>query len=259
VILAAPSLSPTEESFDMPKLTMRRFRHRLLALGVVLALLGAVAFAGPAGATAHGATPTVPAGTPGEAAIPATPVGEQLAWVLAQLNGGAATLTEAELAARFTPEFLAGFPFTLLDLLRETAAQYAPVVVTGFPFPPTPTGAVATVDLATGEPAAVYLTVEPATPHRITRLDLNEAPAPIGPTGRRVAIGERALYLDCQGTGGPTVVLEGGTAADWAAVQPAVAGATRVCSYDRPDSPGGRSDPTPRGRRRRSSTTCGLC
>jgi pimeloyl-ACP methyl ester carboxylesterase len=40
-------------------------------------------------------------------------------------------------------------------------------------------------------------------------------------------------------------VLEGGITSDWAAVQPAVAGFTRVCSYDRPDSPASRSDPTP--------------
>ena len=95
------------------------------------------------------------------------------------------------------------------------------------------------------ERGAAYLTVEPSPPHRITRLDLAEAPAPPSPTGRRVDIGGRALYLDCTGDGGPTVVLEGGIASDWAAVQPFVAGFTRVCSYDRPDSPGSYSDPTP--------------
>lgn len=190
-----------------------------------------------------GARDATPAATP--VAMPPTPVGDQLGWVLAQLNGGAAALTEAEVAAHFTPEFLVGFPIPLLDLLRDTAAQYAPVTVIGLPFPPTATGAVATVDLATGERAAVYLTVEPAPPHSITRLDLSEAPAPASPTGRRVTIGARALYLDCRGNGGPTVVLEGGITSDWAAVQPEVAMDTRVCSYDRPDSPGSRSDPTP--------------
>ena len=190
-------------------------------------------------------------GTPGASAppveLPTSPVGEQLAWVLAQLNGGAATLTEAELTAHFAPAYLTNvLPApVLLDLLQQTAAQYAPVTVAGFAFPPTATGAVALVTLATGEDGAAYLTIEPIPPHRITRLDLTEAPAPPSLTGRRVDIGGRALYLDCTGGGSPTVVLEGGISSDWAAVQPAVAGFARVCSYDRPDSPGSRSDPTP--------------
>jgi pimeloyl-ACP methyl ester carboxylesterase len=198
--------------------------------------------------TPEGDTATMPAtgaATPIPGAPPTTPVGDQLAWILGQLNDGAMTLTEADLANHFSPEFLAGFPFPLLDLLRETATQYAPVTVTGFPFPPTPMAAVALVDLVTGEHAAIYLTVEAAPPHCITRLDISEAPGPASATGHRIDIGDRALYLDCQGTGGPTVVLEGGISSDWAAVQPAVAESGRVCSYDRPDSPGSRSDPTP--------------
>jgi pimeloyl-ACP methyl ester carboxylesterase len=58
--------------------------------------------------------------------------------------------------------------------------------------------------------------------------------------------GGRRMYLECQGSGGPTVVLEAGygnTGRIWAdtlpdlpspAVLPAVAGFTRVCAYDRP-------------------------
>ncbi|MGV1036266.1 MAG: alpha/beta fold hydrolase [Candidatus Nanopelagicales bacterium] len=58
----------------------------------------------------------------------------------------------------------------------------------------------------------------------------------------------RSIYLECRGSGGPTVVLVaglGGRADDWMAttanpsspagsVFPAVAGFTRVCAYDRP-------------------------
>jgi pimeloyl-ACP methyl ester carboxylesterase len=189
---------------------------------------------------------TILTGTP-IASIPATPVGEQLTWLLAQLNGGAATLTEAEVTAHFAPEFLANvLPApVLLDLLRQTATQYGPISFTGFAFPPTTTGAAALVALATSERGAAYLTIEPTPPHRITRLDLAEAPAPPSPTGRRIVIGDRALYLDCTGRGAPTVVLEGGITSDWAEVQPTVAEFARVCTYDRPDSPGSRSDPTP--------------
>jgi pimeloyl-ACP methyl ester carboxylesterase len=179
--------------------------------------------------------------------IPASPVGDQLAWVLAQINGAAATLTEDNITARFAPSFLTRFlpAPVLLDLLRQTAAQYAPVTFLGFAFPATASGTVALVELATGEHAAIYVTVEPDQPHRITRLDLSEAPAPPSPTGRRLDIDGRALYIDCTGSGSPTVVLEGGIASDWTTVQSGVTEFARVCSYDRPDSPGSRSDPTP--------------
>lgn len=75
--------------------------------------------------------------------------------------------------------------------------------------------------------------------------------------------GRRTLYIECSGTGSPTVVLEAGsgnTARVWhahepgrPAIFPAVARFTRVCAYDRPGTvwPGGegqrksfsRSDP----------------
>jgi pimeloyl-ACP methyl ester carboxylesterase len=48
--------------------------------------------------------------------------------------------------------------------------------------------------------------------------------------------GGRSLYLRCQGTGRPTVVLEagfGGNATNWQVVQPQIARTTRTCSYDR--------------------------
>jgi len=71
--------------------------------------------------------------------------------------------------------------------------------------------------------------------------------------------GGHKIYLKCQGTGSPTVVLVGGlraSADDWSvvdksapAVFPGVAKFTRVCAYDRPGTPVGekpsRSDPVP--------------
>ena len=75
-----------------------------------------------------------------------------------------------------------------------------------------------------------------------------------------VDIGGRRLYLECQGTGSPTVVLEAGGSARgdyWTRdfqepagrrqmVLPAVAGFTRVCAYDRAGY--GQSDPGPEPR-----------
>jgi pimeloyl-ACP methyl ester carboxylesterase len=62
-----------------------------------------------------------------------------------------------------------------------------------------------------------------------------------------VDIGGRRLHVSCTGTGSPTVILEAGlgdSAETWKAVQPAVAGFTRVCAYDRANK--GTSDPDPR-------------
>jgi len=59
---------------------------------------------------------------------------------------------------------------------------------------------------------------------------------PYDAQGERFDIGDRSLYLDCRGTGQPTVVLEAGSGADsstWSAVIDALAATTRTCAYDR--------------------------
>jgi pimeloyl-ACP methyl ester carboxylesterase len=77
----------------------------------------------------------------------------------------------------------------------------------------------------------------------------------LGDAGRLVAIeGGRRLYLECKGSGAPTVVLVAGlkgSAEEWTAtgIVAAIARVTRVCAYDRPGTPVGekpsRSDPAP--------------
>jgi pimeloyl-ACP methyl ester carboxylesterase len=56
-------------------------------------------------------------------------------------------------------------------------------------------------------------------------------------TSRLVTLGGgRTLFLDCVGSGSPTVVLEAGFGAgtrDWEAVQPTLGETTRTCAYDR--------------------------
>ena len=72
------------------------------------------------------------------------------------------------------------------------------------------------------------------------------AGATVQPSGQRVDIGGYALYIQCQGRGSPTVLLDaglGGAAIDWTRVQNGLAADTRVCAYDRAGY--GESDPGP--------------
>lgn len=61
------------------------------------------------------------------------------------------------------------------------------------------------------------------------------APRPTLP-GDKIDVGGYNLYLDCKGTGSPTVILESGLEGDvvtWKSVHPELAKFTRVCRYDR--------------------------
>ena len=61
-----------------------------------------------------------------------------------------------------------------------------------------------------------------------------------------IDVGGYQLFLRCTGRGSPTVVLDAALGTDsstWSTVQPAVAGFTRVCSYDRAGR--GQSHPAP--------------
>ena len=79
-----------------------------------------------------------------------------------------------------------------------------------------------------GQKAKVQHVATGTTPH--------PAPAIVG-SGRLVGIGSgRSLYLDCVGSGSPTVVLEagfGGNTGNWRDVQPQIGRTTRTCAYDR--------------------------
>lgn len=61
--------------------------------------------------------------------------------------------------------------------------------------------------------------------------------SPVVVEGRLVPIGGgRSLFIDCVGSGRPTVVLEagfGGDTRNWATVQPEIGRTTRTCAYDR--------------------------
>ena len=62
--------------------------------------------------------------------------------------------------------------------------------------------------------------------------------------GSKVDIGGRSLFVDCRGSGSPTVILEAGLASDtsaWDDVIDRIAETTQVCAYDRANN--GQSDP----------------
>jgi pimeloyl-ACP methyl ester carboxylesterase len=61
-----------------------------------------------------------------------------------------------------------------------------------------------------------------------------------------VDIGGRRLYMQCEGTGAPVVILQaglGGDSTSWDHIRPAIAAKTTVCSYDRAGH--GHSDDAP--------------
>ena len=83
-----------------------------------------------------------------------------------------------------------------------------------------------------------------------TRISIvvSRGPEPPAPTLERrlVDVGGYKLYLECIGTGTPTVILESGAnGTDWSFVEPSVASFTRVCAYDRAGT--GSSEPRPAG------------
>ena len=187
------------------------------------------------------------------AEIPATPVGQQVAWALAQLNSDAVSLTEADVNARFSPEFLAVVmpaPDIVASLVR-TAAERGPFTFAGFAYPPTATTAIALIETKTGERGSLRIKVDGGTPARIIGFEVSEAPPVIEAAGRysgRFDIGGRELFLHCTGSGSPAVVFQGGLTTDWVEVQNRVTEFTRACSYDPANGLWGRSDtaPTPR-------------
>lgn len=197
-------------------------RKPLLMLMAVLAMVLTAVGAIPAGLSRHSAHAAT--GPPSATQIPDTPIGAQLGWVLGVINHDAGRLTEADLAAHFTPEVFAFSPQDLLVTDFRQMAMLGPIELQGFTRPPTATQANALLVGAGGQSFILPIAVEAAAPHRITGLGLGPVSSPAGVEIQPFAgagadpgrvdglfdIGGRQLYLTCRGTGGPTVVLESG-------------------------------------------------
>ena len=184
--------------------------------------------------------------------LPESPVGRQMRWVLAQVAGGAETLTPAEVERHVDPAMLAFFSAEqIVATFRETLTAYGKATFVGFAYPPRREQAVALADTKAFR-AAVPVGVS-STTGLIDDLSFTEAPPMIVPRGRHsgwFTVQGRQLFLRCTGHGAPTVVFENGLTTDWYDIQNRLAGSTRVCSYDPASQNGalGRSDPaaTPR-------------
>jgi pimeloyl-ACP methyl ester carboxylesterase len=185
-----------------------------------------------------------------KALLPAGPLGRQLGWELAQLAGEAATLTEAEVRAHFSAEFLTVVmpAEVVIQLFQQSVAERGPFSFVGFAYPPRARQALAIVEGRTGERGALPIGVTSGRPALIEYLDLQAAPPVVVPKGRFSGwfeVGGRRLFLRCTGHGSPTVVFESHLSHDWVALQNQLSGFTRVCSWDHPSGPWSRSDPAP--------------
>jgi pimeloyl-ACP methyl ester carboxylesterase len=233
--------------------------HSSHRIGAILAIVLSLLLVAPASAQDATSDTTT---------FPATPVGEQLAWMIEVINGSAQSLTAADVTARFSPELLSVVPAEqVAALIQQSADAFSPFELEGFTRPPTATQAIAYVTGAGGVPLVVPISVEAAPPHQISGFNLAPVPPPPGTTlgpvaddagtvvageGRLDGLfdigGGREIYLSCVGSGSPTVILESGSndsAAPWFAIESAVAPFTRVCSYDRANTVASASDPTP--------------
>lgn len=200
------------------------------------------------------ATSLAACGAADEASDARTPVGEQLDWLVSEVNGDSATLAQSEVEAHLATGFLVALPAAqVVEILKQATSAYAPIRVVGFAGDPSATSAIALIETREHAKLAIYASIDGSAEHRVTGLGVAERPA-MGAAEMAVAgrytgafdIGGRKMFLNCSGSGTPTVILEAGAnggSHDWFAVQPWLATTTRVCSYDRANLPGGRSDP----------------
>ena len=165
---------------------------------------------------------TLGSATPAE--IPATPVGEQVTWALAQLKGDVVNLSEADdehpLLARVPRGRDAGAGHRRIAQAHGSRAGAAHIY--GLRSSAHRHRAVALIETKAGERASLRIKVDTGTPARIIGFEVSEAPPTVeaaGPYSGRFDIGGRELFLHCTGSGSPTVVFQGGLTTDWVEVR----------------------------------------
>jgi pimeloyl-ACP methyl ester carboxylesterase len=185
--------------------------------------------------------------------LPHAPVSGQLSWVRRQLAGDAATLSEEQVGAHFSPGMLAGRGTSAPELviaMQSTLARFGPLRFVGFSYPPRSHQAMPIFTTHNGSRRLeVPISVTRRT-ERINSLAVTKANPVIVPRGRYSGwydVGGRRLFLRCSGRGTPTVVFENGLTTDWYVLQNRLSSRTRTCSYDpaRQAGPQSRSDSAP--------------
>lgn len=228
----------------------RLFIHALVVLITTQLIL---VNAAPVGAQASTPEPTT------TSSIPGTHVGERLDWLLAEINAGLPTLTEANVGDHFADDLLTILPPDALLATLGGFAAAAPLTFLGVARPPTDHQTIALIGTGAGPIFTAVIAVEPASPFRISSLVVEQAPADLHPLAPDASfpyaglydIGDRSLYLWCTGSGGPTVILEAGNntpPSTFLNIQTAITPLTTVCTYDRANVPGSASDPASKPR-----------
>ena len=98
-----------------------------------------------------------------------TPLGEQLDWLLAYINGAAESLDPADLVAHVTPSFLTFVPEDqFMGFVQQIAAAFGSLEAQGLTRPPTEHQAVALINGSTGGQLALAISIEADAPYLIT-------------------------------------------------------------------------------------------
>jgi len=207
-----------------------------------------------------------PAGTPTVPILTATPVPAVAGTGAPTRDPDSAKATLAITTATSAADVAAASPASGMAASAAARAVTVTAVAQGAPRPVTPTfvpvpapPAVATTAARTVAPAIVTPTGS-AIPKEGTALSI---PNPTGmamptaaishplppPEGVLISVEERRMWIACDGSGGPTVIMDAGVNSGsqaWSLVQPGVAKFTRACVYDRAGL--GRSDAITRPR-----------
>ena len=116
------------------------------------------------------------------AAIPGTPVGDQLGWILGQLNSGAKNLGPKRTAEHFAPEYLDALPAKeLITTIRDLSTALAPIGLARFEGVNEPHRAAVILTTDAIDDWRLTIGVEWQAPHKITTFYLAPVayPAPL--------------------------------------------------------------------------------
>lgn len=152
----------------LPFLTALATRRRFIGIAAILAV------SSPRATGAQG----TPAPSVSPVALPDTPVGHQLAWVLEVINSGAGELTAGEVQEHFSPDFLTAVPAAqMVSSTQAIAGQLAPLRFVRFEGESTETEAIAYVESDTAGAFNLSIAVNPEPPHLIVGLLIEPATA----------------------------------------------------------------------------------